>query len=178
MNFVKVISVELDSLQRRVVKVLRMGKGDIQTSDQVAPHGIDSYPVKDMTAIYAQTEQKGETVIIGYLNKNMLAAIGETRMYSTDADGGLKTFVWLKNDGTIELGGSAKNLVRFQELKTGFDQLKTDLNDMKTKWNAFTAAYVPGGPALVGTPPTLAGQNSPASTASIDSAKIDEIKTL
>lgn len=176
MNFVTTISTQLDSLQRRVIKILRMGKNDIQTSDQVAPHGIDSNPVKDMTAVYAATEQKGETVIIGYLNKNMLAAVGEMRLYSTDADGVLQTFVWLKNDGTMELGGGAKNLARFQELKTGFDQLKADLNDMKTKWNTFAAAYVPGSPSVTGLPPTA--QQSTASTASIDTAKIDEIKTL
>lgn len=178
MNFVKVISTELDNLQRLVVKVLRFGRGDVQTSDQITPHGIDSNPVKDMIAVYAKTEQKGETVILGYLNRNMLAAVGELRLYSTNANGETQIYHWLKSDGTMELGGSSKHLARFEELKAGFDQLKDDLNDQKSKWNAFVAAYVPGGPSSVGLPATLAGQNSPVSTASIDDAKIDEIKTL
>jgi hypothetical protein len=176
MNFVKVISTELDNLQRRVVKILRYGKSDVQTSDQIAPHGIDSNPVKDMIAVYAETGQKGETIIAGYLNRNVLAAAGETRIYSTNTNGELQIYAWLKADGTMELGGNAKHLARFEELKSGFDTLKTDLNDLKTKWNTFATAYIPGGPAVVGTPPTA--QTSAASTASIDSAKIDEIKTL
>lgn len=176
MNFVKVISTELDSLQRRVIKILRFGKGDFQTPDQIAPHGIDSNPVKDMIAIYAPTEQKGEAVIIGYLNKNMLAAVGETRLYSTDADGALKIYAWLKNDGTMELGGNAKHLARFEELKSGYDQLKTDLNNLITAFNSHMHATAGTGPP---SPPTPgAGIPATASTASIDAAKIDEIKTL
>jgi hypothetical protein len=171
-NFVKTISTELDNLQRRVVKFLRYGKSDVQTSLQVVPHGIDSNPVKDLIALYAETGEKGKTVIVGYLNKNVLAAIGETRLYSTDADGALKTFLWLKANGTMELGGSAKNLARFQELKSGFDTLKTDFNNFVTAYNSHmhpTAGT--GAPS----PPTVTGTSS---TASIDSAKIDEIKTL
>ena len=176
MNFVKVISTELDNLQRIVVKVLRYGKSDVQTSDQVAPHGIDSNPVKDMMAVYAQTEQTGETVIVGYLNRNMLAAVGETRIYSTNSAGELQTFIWLKTDGTIELGGDDDFAVRFNELKAGFDQLRSDHNDLVNAFNAHMHATAAAGPPSTPTP----GSGIPAtpSTASIDDAKIDEIKTL
>jgi hypothetical protein len=172
LNFVKTISTEVDSLQRRITKFLRYGKTDVQTSQQVAPHGIDSNPVKDMMAIYSQTEEKGKTVIVGYINRNVLAAVGENRLYSTDSSGELSTSIWLKADGTIELGGSAKHLVRFEELKTGFDQLKSDFNAFITAYNSHmhpTAGT--GAPS----PPTVTGTSS---TASIDSSKIDEIKTL
>jgi hypothetical protein len=176
MNFVKVISTELDNLQRRVVKVLRFGKSDVQTSDQVAPHGIDSNPIKDMIAVYAKTEQKGETVILGYLNRNVMAGIGETRIFSTNSSGTLQTFIWLKADGTIELGGANDFAVRFNELKSGFDQLKSDHNDLVTAFNAHMHATAGTGPP---SPPTP-GSGIPAtpSTANIDSAKIEEIKTL
>ena len=176
MNFVKIISTELDKISRRVIKFLRYGKGDVQTAHQVAPHGIDSNPVKDMVAIFGETGQKGETVIVGYLNKNVLAAAGETRIYATDADGALKIYAWLKNDGTMELGGNAKHLARFEELKTGFDQIKTDLNNLITAFNAHMHATAGTGPP---SPPTPgAGIPATASTASIDSSKINEIKTL
>jgi hypothetical protein len=172
MSFVKTISTEVDSLQRRVIKFLRFGKKDVQTSLQVAPHGIDSNPVKDLIALYADTGEKGKTVLVGYLNKNVLAAVGETRLYSTDADGALQTFIWLKADGTMELGGNTKHLARFEELKSGYDQLKTDFNNLVTAFNAHMHPTAGTGPP---SPPTVTGT---ASTASIDSSKIDEIKTL
>lgn len=172
MNTVKVISTEIDNLKRRVVKFLRMGKFDVQTSIEVSPVGIDSNPVKDMVAIYAETGIKGKTFIIGYLNKNQLADIGELRLYSTDADGGEKFYTWLKNDGTMEIGGNTKNMVRFQELKDGFDELKGDFNTFITAYNSHTHTGNLGAPT---TPPASPGQPS---TASIDDSKIDEIKTL
>jgi hypothetical protein len=162
MSFVKKISAEVDALTRRVVKFVRYGKKDIQTSLQVAPHGIDSNPVKDLIALYADTGEKGKTVLVGYLNKNVLAAVGETRLYSTDADGALQTFIWLKADGTMELGGNAKHLARFE-----------DFNNFVT--TVFNAHMHPTAGTGAPSPPTLTGT---ASTASIDSSKIDEIKTL
>lgn len=175
-TLVKILSTELDSLSRRIGKFLRFGKSDVQTSLESAPYGVDSNPIKGMVAVYAETNEKGKTVIVGYLNKNQLAGVGEFRAYSTNSDGDLQTYAWLKNDGTMELGGSAKHLARFEDLKTGFDRLKSDVNDLKSKWNTFAGAYIPGGPAVQGTPATV--QTSSASTASIDDAKIDEIKTL
>lgn len=172
MNFVKIDSTLLDNLQRRVAKFLRYGKSDVQTSLQVAPHGIDSNPVKDMYALYGETDQKGKTVVIGYLNKNVLAAIGETRIFSTDANGELQAWTWHKADGTIEMLGSAKHLARFEELKSGFDQLKTDFNNLV---NAFNSHMHPTAGTGAPSPPTVTGTSS---TASIDSSKIDEIKTL
>jgi hypothetical protein len=173
MNLVKTISTEVDRLQRRVAKFLRYGKKDIRTSLQIAPHGIDSNPTKDLMALYADTEEKGKSVLIGYLNLNVLAAVGETRLYSTDANGELKTFIWLKADGTMELGGNAKHLARFEELKTGFDQLKQDFNNFVS--TTFNAHMHPTAGTGAPSPPTLTGT---ASTASIDSSKINEIKTL
>lgn len=176
LNYVKIISSELGDLSMRVLKHLGLGLNDLQTSDESAPFGIDSNPPKDMIAVYGKTQIHGETVIIGYLNKNQLAEIGELRTYSVDEDGNLSFYTWLKNDGTMELGGDSKNLTRFQELKEGFDTLKEDLNNHIQNWNTFANAYTPGSSSSVGTPPTATA--SDPSTASIDDAKIDEIKTL
>jgi hypothetical protein len=176
LNYVKIISSELNDLSGRILKHLGLGLNDTQTSEEVAPFGLDSNPPKDMIAIYGKTQIHGETVIIGYLNKNQLADIGEFRTFSVDEDGNQAFYTWLKNDGTMEIGGDSKNLARFQELKQGFDALKDDFNDHVQKWNTFANAYAPGGPSSLGTPPIA--QASDPSTASIDSAKIDEIKTL
>jgi hypothetical protein len=176
LNFVKTISTQLGKLNRRVIKHLRLGKSNVQTSLQVAPHGIDSNPVKDLIAIYAETGEKGKTIILGYLNKNVLAEIGETRLFSTDSSGALKTFIWLKNDGTMQIGGDTKHMVRFEELETGFNTLKTDFNNHLTAFNAHMHATAGTGPPVPPTPGT--GIPAVASTASISGAKIDEIKTL
>ena len=60
MNLVKVISSEIDNTKRRIVKFLRYGKSDVQTSFEAMPFGIDSSPTKDMIAIYAPTGENGK----------------------------------------------------------------------------------------------------------------------
>lgn len=149
---------------RRIVKALIYGKDDVKTGFEVAPFGTDSNPIAGMVAVYAETSEKGNQVIVGYLNENQLAGTGEHRIYSTDSDGQLKFHIWLKSDGTCEIGGNAKHLARFEELKTGFDQLKSDFNAFLT--------HVHGAPGSPPTPPAV------PSTASIDAAKVNELKTL
>lgn len=173
MYLIKVISNAIESGFRKI-KVRRLGSGDIQTPRQAAPFGIDSAPRAGMVAVYSETGKRGKPVIVGYLNKSLLAQDGETRFYSVKANGDLSTFIWLNDDGTMQIGGSEKNMVRFQELETGFNQLKTDLNNLVSAYNAHVHTGVTTGPGSSG--PT-ASQGT-ASTASIEDAKIDEIKTL
>lgn len=173
LNITKVISTSFDDLQRRIIKVLRKGKSDVQTPMESAPFGIDSNPIKDMIAVYGQTEEKGKTVIIGYIDKNKLAASGESRFYSTDDNGSLKTYIWLKNDGTMEIGGNTKHMVRYEELQTAFNQLKQDLNTFITIFNSHTHTGVTIG---VGSTSTTTTPGT-TSSADISPAKIDNIKT-
>lgn len=151
---------------RRILKVEQFG---LKTAAEAMPFGEDSQPVKDMVAIFGETSNNAEPVIIGYINKNQVAGPGEKRIFSLDSDGNLATFIWLKSDGTIEIGGDAKNMVRYQELEQGFNQLRTDLNNFITTYNLHTHA------ANGGAPP--AAQGTP-STADISASKIDEVKTL
>ncbi len=166
MNLVKIYSADLNSITQRVIKFLRFGSRDVQTAIESGPHGIDSFPVKDTVAIYAPTGNAGETVIVGYLLRDKLAQVGETRLYSTSIDGTLKTYIWLKNDGIMHFGGDADYVVSFNNLKTEFEKLQN-------KWDAFAAAYVPGSPSVTGLPATLQ-----ASGANIDNAKNTNIKTI
>lgn len=179
MNFVKIDSTLVDNLTRRVVKFLRLGLRDVQTSLQAGPYGSDTNPIANMVAVYAPTDERGKTVILGYINKNQLAQPGEHRIFSTNEDGELQTYLWLKNDGNMAIGGDADNMVRFSELKTGFDQLKTDLNDLIQKYNSHThlLTIVPTVGTATGTAAPTITQDTP-SNADIDGAKIDEIKTL
>lgn len=177
LRLVKIDTSELNKLKQRVLKFLGWGTKDVQTAIEAGPYGFDSMPVKDMIAVYGRTEEVGKTVIIGYLNKNQLAQLGESRIYSTDDKGALKIDIWLKNDGTMELGGSEGNVARFQELKEGFDQLKDDHNKLVQAFNAHMHPTAATGPPSIATP---IPNQIPAvpSNASIDDAKIDEIKTM
>lgn len=167
----------MDSLNRLLVKILRLGKSDVQEVLEASPYGTDSNPIQDTQAIVAETSEKGKSVIIGYVNKDRLAAAGEVRHFSTDSAGSLQFYTWLKANGTLELGGSAKHLARYEELKAGFDQLKADHNALVNAFNSHMHATAGTGPPVIPTPiPSVIP--AAVSTASIDSAKIDEIKTL
>lgn len=156
---------------RRKIKVKVFGKNDVREPFQVSAFGEDSVPIPGLRAIYAPTEEQGKNVIIGYINTNLLAGVGEKRLFSTDEDGQEQAYLWLRNDGNLELQGDDDNAVRFSELKTAFDELNNKFNDHVQDWNLFAAAYVPGSG---GAPPT-AGTSQP-SNADIDPAQIDNIK--
>lgn len=163
MFLTKVISTTVTA-GARIVKFLRNGLKDVQTSEQYAPYGIDSNPIKDMIAIYAATSVAGDTAIIGYLNKNQLAGIGETRLFSTDQNGGLKGYIWLKADGKALINGDADNAVRFIPLNQEMVALQNFINQQLQ---------------LIATGITGAGGSYVPGTLSIDisGSKIDEIRT-
>jgi len=169
-----IISTRFDSLKRRLIKVLRLGKSDVVEPFEVSPFGIDSNPLKDMKAIYMETQQKGVNVIVGYMNKNQLADVGETRLFSTDANGSLKTYIWLHNDGTMEIGGKNNHIAQYEGLATAFNQLKSDFNDLVSKFNAHVHSGVTTG-AGTSAVPTTSGSSS---NADITPAKIETIKTI
>lgn len=177
-QYVKVISTSINSLKQRVVKFLASGRGNVQTALEISPYGVDSNPIKGMIAIYGKTNNTGETIIVGYINKNQKAGIGEFRTFATDADGVEKFYTWMKADGTMEIGGVANFAVKFNELKIEFNKLKDDHDDLVTKWNAFCTAYVPGSPSVTGLPPTLSTSTVTPNTSNIDQAKNDKIKTI
>lgn len=145
----------------RVFKVLQFGA---KTADECAPFGEDSNPLKDMTAVFAETSSGGEPVIIGYFNKNQLAEIGEKRMYSLKQDGSVSSFIWLKNDGTIQLNGTNDNAVRFKPLKNALTQTDTSIN---TELSKIALAIS-----------SLGGSYTPGQVQTdISGAKIDDLKT-
>jgi len=178
----KVFESVLDS-GVRFIKFLGMGKKDTREYRQVAPHGFDSCPVKDRVLVYAETGEVGKAVVIGYINKNQIAAVGETRIFSTNADGVEQISLHLKNDGTAEFGGNEDNFVRFRELRQGFNALVNDFNALVTEhntlvflFNAHVHAGVTVGAGVTGTTATP-GTDAASTSASIDASKIDEIKT-
>ncbi len=134
---------------KRILKVLQFGA---KTANESMPFGYDGNPIADMTAIYANTSNNSETVIIGYINKNQIAGVGETRLFSLDSNGALKSFVWLKNDGDLQLNGDEYTSVRFAPLNTGLQNQNTLINAELTKIQiAITALGGAYTPAMVST---------------------------
>jgi hypothetical protein len=176
---VKTLGTLLDA-GYRVIKFMRFDS-DTQTADQALPFGIDSVPVKDLYAVYMETSVQDDNVIIGYLNPNALAQLGDLRLFATNASGTEQARIWIRNDGKIELGGTGargtnvKHATQYEALETAFNQLKSDFNDLVTKYNAHTHAYLPGPGASAPTAPTTSTETP--STADITGAKLNNILT-
>lgn len=130
---------------KMIIKVLQFGA---KTAKQINPSGIDSNPLDNLTAIYAETSNAGEAVILGYINKNYITDPGEIRIYSLDVSGAVKAYAYARKDGILELNGSGFSSVRFQNLKTAIDNQNTLINAELAKIQialvAIGGVYVPG----------------------------------
>lgn len=164
MNAVIVISTEIVKKIRQI-KIRRFGKSDIQDVVEASPFGIDSNPPKDLVAVYLASDDKGNSAIVGYINKNQKAGIGETRFYSVDANGAVKGFIWIKKDGNITINGDGDNAVRWTPLSS---KLSTEANNITIELMKISAALNSIIPGLY--VPT-------AITIDISQAKITDIKT-
>lgn len=166
MRIGKVISTAI-SKGLNIVKVLRLGGNDVHTAYQVQPFGIDSNIPKGYRAIIADTGKCGDKIVLGIINEKAVAEIGGLRLYSTTSDGKTEaTFIELKPDGKISLGGETEFSVKYSGLESEFNKLKKAFND-------FASAYVPGGPSNVGLPPTVQQTD-----ADITKAKNEKVKSM
>lgn len=86
---------------------------------------------------------------------------GESRVYSTDADGVEQGSHYLKNDGSHVFNDGTDYAVAFEDLKTQFNELKSAFN---THTHAVTTA--PGTTATA----------LPQSAANIDAAKVEGVR--
>ncbi len=125
---VKTISTAIANLIR-TVKVSRYGKDDTVTGKEAMPYGDDSNPIAGMDAVYLELSSRKNKVIVGYINKQQLADVGEKRIYSTDANGKVQFYIWLHADGTCEFNGKDNHLTQFEALQTAFNELKSDFNN-------------------------------------------------
>lgn len=152
----------ITNLKNRLVTAL--GYNVIEATE-VAPAGVDCPPTKDMLGLYLSTDNKTSPVFVGYVNKNLIAAPGERRIFATDADGNEVGRIWYRNNGNVNIGGTGdsdntNHAVQWEALDT---QLALFLTEQKA---AITAAF-----AAVGVTYPLA----PYPDLDITSAKEDTI---
>lgn len=118
---------------KRILKVKQFGT---KTAKECAPFGFDSQPQEGWTAIYAETSNKDEAVVIGYINKNQLVGAGESRMYAVGSNGELLGYVYNRNDGVLGLNGFAFSAVRYAPLNTALHAQNTLINAELAKISA------------------------------------------
>src|SRR4030095_3245043 len=90
--------------------------------------GFDSTPLENYTAIYSETSNMSEAIIIGYINKTQIAKLGESRMYALGSNGELLGYVYARDSGVLELSGNTYSTVRFQPLNTNLQNQVTAIN--------------------------------------------------
>lgn len=144
---------------KRIIKAITIGGAT--TAKEVYPFGFDSQPPENWTAIYSDTSNKDESVIIGYINKNQLAEVGGSRMYALDSSGEVSGFLYARASGVLELNGSDYSAVRFQELKTQIDLLQSQIN---SQWPLIASGIATGGGSYTPTNVSIDLSNSESQT--------------
>lgn len=173
-SIVKIISSTTDSMNRRIAKFLRLGNSDVQERPIASPFGFDFVPPKNTVAVYAKTMDEGKPVIIGFIHKNAFPSLksGESRIFSIDSNDNIAAYINALNTGILELNGNSDFLVRYNELKAGFDELRSDVNSLIADYNGHIHPGVQPGGGVSGSIPVTLGPSS----ASIVTSKINSIK--
>lgn len=128
---------------KRIIKSKGIG-GSVMTTKEVGPFGFDSQPPEGWTALYCKTSNADEDCILGYINKNQLAEMGESRMYSVNAQGEVQATIVCDASGRISLNGNAYSSVRFENLQTALNSQNTLINAELTKIATAINGIAPG----------------------------------
>lgn len=112
---------------KRIIKSKGIG-GSVMTTKESYPFGFDSQPPEGWTAIYSETTNSDEAVIIGYINKNQLVGQGESRMYSVNAQGEVQATIVCDASGRISLNGNGYSSVRFENLQNSLNSQNSLIN--------------------------------------------------
>lgn len=115
---------------RRILKVAQFGA---KTAYECAPFGVDSQPLEGATAVFAETSNRAEPVILGYIQRNQQAKAGETRFFALDGDGNTVTELYLGDDGVLTISKGIESAVQFEPLDNGLQASIALLNAELTK---------------------------------------------
>jgi len=143
---------------------------------RLSVYGVCSNPPKDSYVLLLNAQGQASLkygIVNDFLNRKKDLKEGEVALVNTKTG----SYIWIKEDGNLELLGEGDFAVRYLELETAFNQLQSDHDALVTAFNTHThtttatigASAVPGVIAPV-TAPEL------PSTADITPAKIEEIE--
>jgi hypothetical protein len=168
-NLVTIMSTKKEkvgtSSAERVKAVTESASENAGTAEVYGQHGFVSRPAKNAGGVRLRIG--GVSIIIAVFRYDVAAPDnpGETKLYSTDADGAEKSAHVLTSDGKHVFNKGEDFAVRFNALQTAFNQLKAD-HDAHTH-------PVPG--VVLGGPGTSSSAPTAASTANIADAKVRDI---
>lgn len=147
-----------------------IGVSQLAKSAVLSTFGFIGIPYVGMNAVRDRTGS--ESVITGIIQKAMDGLKeGESVMFSKTSEG-VKATIYARVDGSLEINGNDDYMVRFNELKKGFDELKQSHNQLLAE----IKAHVHSGGTIAGSTGTAVFVSTD-STASIDGAKCDTVKT-
>jgi hypothetical protein len=174
MNIISKILSTTTETGIRIIKVLGIGK-NVKTVYNSQPFGIDSTPKKNFKGVVIDTASTGESVLIGLLNQEVKTEEGEIRLYSIKANDTESFYVYLKKDGTCEIGGNTNFAVKYNELKAEYDKTKLYLSTLKT---ATQSALVAIDALIPGTSAAFIATMTTQVLGDFSLAKNDKIKTV
>lgn len=126
-----------------IIKVLQFGP---KTAKQISPFGIDSNPLENYTAVYSETSNAGESVILGYIHKNYITEKGEIRMFSLNELGQVQAYSYARKNGILELNGDQFTAVRFENLQSAINEkdslINAELAKISISISALGGSYV------------------------------------
>jgi hypothetical protein len=116
------------SSSERVKSVTDSDAGNAGNAEVFGQHGLVSRPAKNARGVRLRIGNLN--IIISAFRYDVDAPDnpGETKLYSTDADGAEKSTHVLTDDGKHVFNGGEDFAVRFSALETAFNQLKSDHN--------------------------------------------------
>lgn len=130
---------------KRILKVSQYGA---KTAKESYPFGFDSCPLENYTAVYSETSNSGEAVIIGYINTNQICEPGESRIFSENSVGDLVGSIWLRKNGDLQLNGDQFTSVRFGPLLNAVDlqnvAINAELVKIQSAISLLGGSYIPG----------------------------------
>jgi len=137
------------------------GGGGNVTARHFGPPGEDSQPLPGDYVATERAPGSGREQVTGYADtKNQpKAAGGEVRRYARDpASGTIVGVLWLRNDGTVEVGLEPDDFAALASKVLGeLEAVKADIDAVKSAFDAHTHSYNPG----PGSPTTTAAPASP-----------------
>jgi len=133
----------------RLITALVTSKTDARECYDVAPYGWVSSPIAKTTAVYMDTANRMDNVIVGYIVKAAKPVNeGESMMYSTDTSGALKYYVYATATNiTIGTGTPVNHFTQWEGLNTALATYLAGLDAAITAGIAGAGgAYVPPAP--------------------------------
>lgn len=152
------------------------GEGSAEKSETAQVYGMHGFIGNPASGTKGIRIRIGSIdIIIAALNYgvSLPAQPGESKLYSTDDAGNEKAAVNMKNDGSIEINGSADNAVSFADLELALNNFKSSIDtSIASAITGHTHSGITTGPGVSG---PGAGAATPVAV-DISASKVDEVK--